>query len=96
LCFGIRGRVDQTRETACVGGAGAHGARFQGGVEGTACQTPASGSGGCPTDGEEFGVGRRIPCCFALVGGDGQDLPSPSDDGPDGNLTLVRSIFGGP
>ena len=94
--FGIRGCEDQTRETACVGGAGAHGAWFQGGVEGTARQSPASGSGGCPTDGEEFGVGRRIPCCLALVGGDGQDLPSPGDDGPDGNLTLVRSIFGGP
>ena len=40
--FGIRGRVDQTRETACVGGAGAHGAWFQGGVEGAACQSPAA------------------------------------------------------
>ena len=40
--FGIRGRVDQTREAARVGGAGAHGARFQGGVEGTACQSPAA------------------------------------------------------
>jgi hypothetical protein len=92
--FGIRGRVDQTRETACVGGAGAHGAWFQGGVEGTARQSPASGSGGCPTDGEEFGVGRRIPCRLALVGGDGQDVPSPGDDGPDGNFTLGRGIFG--
>src|SRR5918993_2918040 len=69
--FGIRGRVDQTRETACVGGAGAHGARFQGGVEGAACKSPASGSGGCLTGGEEFGVGRRIPRCLALLCGGG-------------------------
>jgi hypothetical protein len=43
--FGIRGRVDQTRETARVGGAGAHGAGFQGGVEGAACQSPAACGG---------------------------------------------------
>jgi hypothetical protein len=79
-----------------VGGAGAHGARFQGGVEGTACQSPASGSGGCPTDGEEFGVGCRITCCLALVGGDGQDLLSPGDDGPDRDLTLFGGLLGSP
>src|ERR671921_1165962 len=93
--FGIRGRVDQTRETACVGGAGAHGARFQGGIEGAASKSPPSGSGGSPTDGEEFGVGRRIPCRLALVGGDGQDLLSPGDDGPDGDLTLFGGLLGG-
>src|SRR5688572_6544640 len=43
--FGIRGRVDQARETARVGCAGAHGARFQCGVEGAACQSPAACSG---------------------------------------------------
>jgi hypothetical protein len=93
--FGIRGRVDQTRETACVGGAGAHGAWFQGGVEGAACKSPAPDGGGCPADGEEFGVGGRIPGSLALVGGDGQYLPSPGDDGPDRNLTFVRSILSG-
>ena len=69
--FGIRGRVDQTRETTCVGGAGAHGARFQGGIEGAACQSPAASGGGCTTDREELGVGGGIPCSLALVGGDG-------------------------
>src|SRR5215208_8257349 len=75
--FGIRSRVDQTRETACVGCAGAHGAWFQGDVEGAACKSPAACGGGCPTDGEEFGVGGGVPCSLALVGGDGHDLPSP-------------------
>jgi hypothetical protein len=93
--FGIRGRVDQSRETACVGGAGAHGAWFQRGVEGAACQSPASCGDGCPTDGEKFGVGGGIPCSLALVGGDGQDLPSPGDDGSDGNLTLFGGILSG-
>ena len=50
--FGIRGRVDQARESACVGGAGAHGAWFQGGVEGAARQSPASCGDGCATDRE--------------------------------------------
>jgi hypothetical protein len=93
--FGIRSGVDQTRETACVGCAGAHGAWFQGGVEGAACKSPAACGGGCPTDGEEFGVGGGVPCSLALVGGDGHDLPSPGDDGPDRNLTLVRSVLSG-
>lgn len=91
--FGIRGSVDQTRETACVGGAGAHGAWFQGGVEGAACQSPAACDGGCLTDREELRVGGGIPCGLALVGCDGQDLPSPGDDGPDGNLTLLGGIL---
>src|SRR5215212_4364547 len=50
--FGIGGCVDQTRETACVGRAGAHGAWFQGGVEGAARQSPASCGDGCATDRE--------------------------------------------
>src|SRR5829696_10558390 len=68
--FGIRSRVDQTRETACVGGAGAHGAWFQGGVEGAACQSPAARGGGCTTDRQKLGVCGGIPSSLALVGGD--------------------------
>jgi hypothetical protein len=69
--FGVGGCVDQTRETAGVGGAGAHGAWFQGDVEGTACKSPASEGGGCAADREELGVGGGISCCLTLVGGDG-------------------------
>jgi hypothetical protein len=93
--FGIRGRVDQTRETACVGGAGAHGAWFQGGVESAACQSPAACGGGCTTDREELGVGGGIPCSLALVGRDGQDLPSPGDDSSDRNLALFGCLLSG-
>ena len=93
--FGIRGRVDQTRETACVGGAGAHGARFQGGVEGAACQPPAACGGGCTTDREELGVGGGIPCSLALVGRDGQNLPSLGDDSSDRNLALFGGLLSG-
>src|SRR5215204_5426796 len=93
--FGIGGRVDQAREAGCVGGAGAHGARLQGGVEGTACQAPAACSGGCASDGEELCVCGGVPCCLALVGGDGQDLPSPGDDGSDWNLPHLGGILCG-
>src|SRR5215207_93590 len=91
--FGIGGRVDQAREAGCVGGAGAHGARLQGGVEGTAGQAPAACSGGCATNGEEFSVCGWVPGSFALVGGDGQDLPSPGNDSPDRNLALFGGVF---
>src|SRR5215203_3271755 len=84
--FRIRGRVDQARETARVGGARAHGARLQGGVEGATGQAPAACGGGCATNGEEFSVCGWVPGSFALVGGDGQDLPSPGNDSPDRNL----------
>ena len=69
--FRIRGRVDQARETTCVGGAGTHGAWLQGGVEGAARQSPATSDGGSTTDREELGVGGGIPCSLALVAGDG-------------------------
>ena len=93
--FGIRGRVDQTRETARVGGAGAHGARFQSGVEGVACQSPAAFGGGCAADREEFGVGGGIPCSLTLVCGDGQNLLSPGDDSSDRNLALFGGLLSG-
>src|SRR5829696_1052772 len=93
--FGIRGRVDQTRETARVGGAGAHGARFQSGVEGVACQSPAAFGGGCAADREEFGVGGRIPRSLTLVCGDGKNLLPPGDDSSDRNLALFGSLLSG-
>jgi hypothetical protein len=93
--FGIRCRVDKAGETACVGGPGAHGAWFQGGVEGTACKAPASDGCRCATDGEEFGVGGGIPCSLTLVGCYGQDLPSSGDYGADRNLALLGGILSG-
>jgi hypothetical protein len=93
--FGIGGRVDQTRETACVGGAGAHGAWFQGGVEGASGQAPASNSGGCTTDRKKFGVGSGVSGSLTFVGGNCQDLPSPGDDSPDGNLALFGRALSG-
>src|SRR5215204_6948543 len=93
--FGIRGCVDQTRETACMGGAGAHGAWFQGGVEGAVCQSPAARGGGCTTDGEELGVGGGIPCSLTLVCGDGQNLLSPGDDSSDRDLALFGGLLSG-
>jgi hypothetical protein len=93
--FGIRGCEDQTRETARVGGAGAHGARFHSGVEGVARKSPAACGGGCATDSEEFGVGGRIPCSLTLVCGDGQNLLSPGDDSSDRNLALFGGFLSG-
>ena len=36
-----------------------------------------------------------VACSLALVGCDGKDLPSPGNDGPDGNLTLLGGVLSG-
>ncbi len=70
-CFGIGGGVDEAIYTGGVEGAGAHGAGFEGNVEGAAGETPASELVGGAADGEEFGVGCRVSRSLALVvGGD--------------------------
>src|ERR671910_338502 len=53
------------------------------------------GGGGCTTDREELGVGGGIPCSLALVGRDGQDVPSPGDDSSDRNLALFGGLLSG-
>jgi hypothetical protein len=93
--FGVGGRIDQTGETAGVGGAGAHGAWLQGGVEGATAQAPAARSGGGATDREEFGVGGGVSGSLAFIGGDGQNLSSPRNNGPDGYLPLLGRVFRG-
>ncbi len=87
--LGIRGSVDEAIDAGGVGGAGAHGAGFEGRVEGAARQAPAARGGGGAADSEEFGVGRGVSRGLALVGGDGQDLPSSRDDGPHGDLAAL-------
>ena len=78
-----------------MGCAGAHGAGFQCGVEGTIGQAPAAEGGGGVPEGEEFGVGCGIPCGLTLVGGDGEDLFSPSDHCPYGYFTPLGGGFCG-
>ena len=50
--FGIGGGVDEALQARGVGGAGAHGAWFEGRVEGTAGEPPAAQSRGGPANGE--------------------------------------------
>jgi hypothetical protein len=78
-----------------LGGAGAHGAGFQGGVEGAAGEAPAAQGRGGLADREEFGVGGRVFGGLALVGGDGQDLPFSGDHGAHGGLALFGGARGG-
>ena len=47
----IGGCIDEAIKARGVGGAGAHGAWFQGRVEGTAGEPPPALSFGCPADG---------------------------------------------
>ena len=91
----VGGGVDETVYTGRVGRAGAHGARFQGGVEGTAGEAPPARSFGGLADGEELGVGGGISGGFALVGGDSEDLLSPGDHGADRDLAPPGGALGG-
>jgi hypothetical protein len=94
-CFRVWGSVDEAADAGGVGGACAHGAGFQGGVEGAAGQAPAAEGSGGLADGEQFGVGCRVSRALALVSGDGQDLSISSDHGPYGDLTLLGGAPGG-
>jgi hypothetical protein len=91
----IWGGVDEAREAGGVGCSGAHGAGLQGRVEGAADEAPGAEMGGGPPDGQEFGVGGGISLSLAFVGGDGQDLCSPGDDGAHGGLALSGGFAGG-
>ena len=93
--FRVGGREDQAREAGGVGGTGTHGAWFEGGVESAAGQAPATKGGGGATNCQQFGVCRGVPGSLALVGGDGQDLPSPGDHGPDRDFPFIGGIPSG-
>ncbi len=93
--LGVGGSVDETTNTCGVGGAGAHGARLQGGVEGAAGEAPAAQVCGCLADSEDLGVGGRVICGLALVGGDGQDLGPSGDYGTHGDLALLGGALCG-
>jgi hypothetical protein len=94
-CLPIWGGVDQAGEAGGVGCSGAHGAGLQGRVEGAAGEAPGAEVSGGPLDSQEFGVGGGIFPSLAFVSGDGQDLPSPSDDGSDGDFALFGGFPGG-
>ncbi len=71
-CFGVGGGVDKAIYTGGVEGASAHGAGFEGCVEGAAGETPASELVGGAANGEEFGVGGWVSRGLALVVGGGE------------------------
>ena len=92
--FGIRRRVDEAAYAGGVEGPGAHGAGLEGGVEGTTAQAPAPQPLGGASEGEELGVGGRVPGRLALVVGRGEDFVAPRDDGADGHLAPAGGLFG--
>ena len=73
-CFGIGGGVDEAVYAGGMEGAGAHGAGFEGDVQSAAGETPTSQLTGGAADGEELGVGGRVPRGLALVVGGGEQL----------------------
>src|SRR5215218_4893160 len=67
--LGILGGVDEAANTGGVERAGAHGAGFEGCIEGTLSESPATEFACGATQGEELGVGRWVTECLTLVVG---------------------------
>jgi hypothetical protein len=94
----IRGGIDETANTGGVERAGAHGAGFEGCIEGTVSEAPATEFACGATEGEELSVRRWIPEGLTLVVSRCQDLSVLSDYCADGNLSLLggqRSLLQG-
>lgn len=92
--FRVGGGVDETAYAGGMESASAHRARFEGDVEGTACEAPAPELSGGAAEGEQLGVSSRVFGCFAFVVGCRQDLLSPGDHGADGDLALLGGSRG--
>jgi hypothetical protein len=92
--FGIWGSVDQTAYAGSVEGTSAHGARFEGTIEGAAGEAPAPHAGGSTAEGEEFSMGGRVFRGLTFVVSGGQYLLSPCDHGADGDFSLFGSPRG--
>ena len=92
--FRVGGSVNETAYAGGVKGAATHRAGFEGRVEGTAGEAPGTELAGGAPEGEELGVGGRVPGRLALVVGRGEDLVAPRDDGADGHLALAGGLFG--
>jgi hypothetical protein len=96
--LGILGGVDEAANTGGVERAGAHGAGFEGCIEGTLSEAPATEFACGATQGEELGVGRWVTEGLTLIMGHGQNFSVSSDYCADGNLSLLsgqRSLFQG-
>lgn len=93
--FGVGGGVDETGDAGSVRSPGAHGTGFQGRVEGTAGETPASEPDGRPAESEQFGVGGGIFCGLSLVRGDGDYITIFDDCGANRDFPSIESFVGG-
>ena len=92
--FRVGGGVDETAYAGGMESTGAHWARFEGDVEGTAGEAPAPELSGGAAEGEHLGVSSRVFGCFTFVVGCRQDLLSPGDHGADGDFALLGSSRG--
>jgi hypothetical protein len=96
--FGVGSSVDEAAYAGGVQSAGAHGAGFEGGVEGASSEAPAAERARGAAQGEELGVGRRVFQGLAFVVSHRQDLSVSGDHGADGNFAPLggqRGLFEG-
>lgn len=93
--FGVSGGEDEAAYSSGVKRAGAHGAGFQGGVEGAVGEPPGAEAFGGAAEGEYLGVGGWIPGSFAFVGGDGDYLSVAGDYGAYRDFAVGGGFGGG-
>ncbi len=97
--LGVAGAVDEAGEAGVDDGAGAHGAGFEGDVEGAIEETPvAEGLPGL-AEGDDFGVGGGVVVEFAEVVSAADDLRwgvegVMDDEGTDGDFGASGGILG--
>jgi len=92
--FGVERAVDDARNSALEDCPCAHRARFEGHEHRAIEQSPGVQMGGGLSNGDHFGMGRRIGELLALVEGACDDFVLVDDDGTDRHFVLLGSLLG--
>ncbi len=93
--LGVVAAVDDALDSGVDDGAGAHGARFEGAVQGAAAQVPGAQSGGGLAEREDFGVRGGVLVGLATIAGAADDAAAGvDDDAADGDVAVVCGAVG--
>lgn len=94
-CFEVFGAVDEGFDAGLEDGSGAHGAGFEGDVEGAVGESPVVEVLGSCSEGEEFGVAEGVLVAIAAVLGLGDRLAlGVEEDCADGDVTGLSGLVG--
>ena len=86
--FGVGGGVDEATDARVEDGSGAHGAGFEGDVEGAVCEAIVPEMKAGLAEGDDLGVGGGVAVAKDSVLAAGDDLISVNDDCADGDFAV--------